>query len=131
VGGAWSALVNLALFAWALASGRSRAEAMTMCFVSLVLIQFVKAFSFRSETRSVLHRPFANRWLDLAIAWELALLAAVVYVPALHSPFGTFALTPADWAVVAFTAFTVAPVLELAKWLVGRARRPDLSTGMP
>jgi Ca2+-transporting ATPase len=117
VGGFWSMLANLALFAWALASGRSTAEAMTMTFVSLVLIQFLKAYSFRSDRRSVLHRPFANRWLNLAIAWELALLAAIVYVPALHAPFGTFALTLADAAIVLATAATILPVMELTKAL--------------
>ncbi len=55
-----------------------------MTFVSLVLIQFFKAYNFRSDRHSVLHRPFANRWLNLAIVWELALLLVVVYVPFLH-----------------------------------------------
>jgi len=120
VGGVWSALLNLGVFAWALASGRSQVEAMTMCFVSLVLVQFVKAFSFRSETRSILHRPFANRWLDLAVAWEVALLLLIVYLPALHAPFGTFDLPLADWVIVVVAALTVATVLEAAKVLVRR-----------
>ncbi|HET9525031.1 MAG TPA: cation-translocating P-type ATPase, partial [Pyrinomonadaceae bacterium] len=38
-GGVWSAIINLGLFVWALSSGRSVQEAMTMTFVSLVLIQ--------------------------------------------------------------------------------------------
>jgi len=121
-GGVWSALLNLGVFAWALGSGRSEAEAMTMCFVSLVLVQFVKAYSFRSETHSILHRPFANGWLDLAVAWEVALLLLIVYLPALNRPFGTFALPLVDWVIVAGAALTVAPVLEAAKALVRRAR---------
>ena len=120
-GGAWSAVMNLAVFGWALASGRGQVEAMTMCFVSLVLVQFVKAYAFRSDTRSVLHRPFANRWLNLAIAWEVALLVTIVYVPALHEPFGTFALPRVDWLVVVAAALTVVPVLEAAKALLRRA----------
>ncbi len=44
VGGIWSTLVNLGLFVWAMDSGRSLQEAMTMTFVSLVLIQFFKAY---------------------------------------------------------------------------------------
>jgi Ca2+-transporting ATPase len=119
-GGLWSALLNLGLFAWALGSGRSRAEAMTMAFLSLVLVQFVKAFVFRSDRRSVLRRPFANRWLDLAIAWEVALLLLLVYLPALQRPFGTFALPAVDWAVVVAAALTVVPVLEGVKVLVRR-----------
>src|SRR5690606_11491245 len=70
VGGLWSAAVNLGVFAWALQSGRGLAEAMTMSFASLVLIQFFEAYYFRSDRRSVLERPFANRWLNLAILWE-------------------------------------------------------------
>ena len=91
-GGVWSAVVNLGLFTWALNSGRNIQEAMTMTFVSLVLIQFFKAYNFRSDRHSVLNRPFANRWLNLAIVWELALLALIVYMPLLHKPFGTFSL---------------------------------------
>ena len=42
-----------------------------MAFVSLVLIQFFKAYNFRSDRQSVLHHPFANKWLNIAILWEL------------------------------------------------------------
>ena len=61
-----------------------------MTFVSLVLIQFFKAYNYRSDRLSVFHRPFANRWLNLAIVWELVLLGVIIYVPWLHEPFGTF-----------------------------------------
>ena len=120
VGGVWSMIVNLSLFAWALGSGRGVVEAMTMTFVSLVLIQFVKAYNFRSDRISVLHRPFANRWLNLAIAWELALLALIVHLPFLNEPFGTFALPPLDWAIVIGVSLTILPVLETAKWMERR-----------
>ena len=117
VGGVWSALVNLALFAWATRSGRTIEAAMTLTFASLVLIQFFKAYNFRSDRRSVLVRPFANKWLNLAIVWELALLALVIHAPFLHEPFDTVALSPVDWLIAATLAFTVSPVLELAKWM--------------
>ena len=120
-GGFWSGLVNVSLFAWALSSGRPLDEAMTMTFVSLVLIQFFKAFSFRSERHSILVRPFENRWLDLAVLWELAVLAAVVYWPPMHTVFKTFPLSAVDALVVAAASFSVVPVLETAKWL-GRRR---------
>ncbi|MDT8420431.1 MAG: cation-translocating P-type ATPase [Desulfuromonadales bacterium] len=119
-GGAWSTVVNLFLFRWALDSGRSQAEAMTMTFVSLVLIQFLKAYCFRSDRHSMLRRPFANRWLNLAVAWECALLLLIVYLPVLHLPFNTFPLSPADWLVILSAALTILPVLEFTKWLVRR-----------
>jgi Ca2+-transporting ATPase len=120
IGGIWSALVNLGLFAWAVGSGYALREAMTMTFVSLVLIQFYKAYLYRSDRHSALHRPFSNRWLNLAIAWELALLALVVYLPAANELFGTYALPLKDWLRVNVLAATVAPVLELAKGMERR-----------
>jgi Ca2+-transporting ATPase len=91
-----------------------------MTFVSLVLIQFFKAYNFRSDRNSVLNRPFANKWLNLAILWELALLTLVVYLPLLQTPFGTFSLPLIDWVIVVALAFSVSPVLEVAKWMERR-----------
>ncbi len=128
VGGVWSMLVNIGLFAWALSSGRGMAEAVTMTFVSLVLIQFFKAYNFRSDRNSVLVRPFANKWLNLAIVWELAALAVIIYVPVLNGPFQTYALPFMDWAIVVSAAFTVSPVLELAKWMERRGSFGSLAS---
>jgi Ca2+-transporting ATPase len=119
-GGVWSAIVNLGLFVWALNSGRGIAEAMTMTFVSLVLIQFFKAYNFRSDRESVMREPFANKWLNLAIVWELILLGLILYVPFLETMFGTIALPVRDWLIIVAAAFTVSPVLELTKWIERR-----------
>jgi Ca2+-transporting ATPase len=120
VGGTWSALVNIGLFAWLIGSGRPLHEAMAMTFVSLVLIQFFKAYNYRSDRNSVIHRPFANRWLNLAVGWELLLLAAIVYVPFLQEPFGTFTFGWTDWVTAGALAFTIVPVIEFVKWLERR-----------
>jgi Ca2+-transporting ATPase len=120
IGGAWSMLINLGLFAWALSSGRSAEEAMTMTFVTLVLIEFFKAYNFRSERVSAFYRPLANRWLNLAVLWELLLLMVIVYVPFMQVPFATFSLTFEDWGVIIALALTITPVLEATKWVVRR-----------
>jgi Ca2+-transporting ATPase len=118
LGGIWSTLINLGLFAWALNSDRSVAEAMTMTFVSLVLIQFFKAYNFRSDRHSMFERTFSNKWLNLAVAWEILLLVLIIYLPFLNEPFGTYPLPLEDWIIVGGLAVTIIPVLELAKWLV-------------
>lgn len=128
LGGVWSALVNLGLFTWALNSGRGLDQAMTMTFVSLVLIQFFKAYNFRSDRHSVLRRPFANKWLNLAIIWEMVLLSLIVYLPFLHDAFGTYALSATDWLIVVGLAVTVVPVLELAKWMERRGWLGSMDT---
>jgi Ca2+-transporting ATPase len=121
-GGLWSTLVNLGLFAWLLHSGRETAQAMTMTFVTLVLIEFWKAYNFRSDSRSLCERPLANRWLNLAIGAEVALLPVIVYTPALQGPFATCPLSALDWCLVIGLASTITPVLELTKWLQRRGR---------
>jgi Ca2+-transporting ATPase len=106
LGGVWSTMINLGLFTWALKSSRSLEEAMTMTFVSLVLIQFFKAYNFRSDRHSVLNKPFANKWLNLAVSWETV--------------FSTYALPLMDWLIIGGLSVTIVPVLELAKWMERR-----------
>ena len=120
VGGLWSALVNIGLFMWLLRAGRSLEEAMAMTFVALILIQFFNAYNYRSDRFSILRRPFANRWLNLAVGWECLLVLVVIYTPFLQEPFGTFSFGWRDWALPAAMAFTIVPVLEAMKWMVRR-----------
>ena len=124
VAGGWSALVNVGLFAWAL-TARGLEQAMALVFVTLVLIEFAKAYAFRSERYSVVHRTFANKWLNRAMAWELLLLVAVVYSPWLQVPLGTFAFSVADWLLATGLAATVLPVLDLTKWMLRRDATED------
>jgi len=44
----------------------------------------------------------------------------MVYVPFLQGPFSTYGLSIMDWAIVILLAFSVSPVLELAKWMERR-----------
>jgi Ca2+-transporting ATPase len=126
-GGFWSAVINIGLFTWLLRAGRPVEEAMAMTFVSLILIQFFKAYNYRSDRYSVLRRPFANRWLNLAVGWECVLLLVIVYTPFLQEPFGTFSFGWRDWARPAALAFTIVPVLEFVKWAVRRGTFGRLS----
>ncbi|NTW51038.1 MAG: cation-translocating P-type ATPase [Chlorobiaceae bacterium] len=117
-GGIWSTIVNLSLFQWARYSGRPLREAMTMTFVSLVLIQFFKAYNFRSDKYPVFKAPFANRWLNLAILWELLMLASIVSIPVLMIPFSTFPMSFEDWLIVIICTLSIIPVIEVVKWFI-------------
>jgi len=132
-GGLWSTIINVGLFTYMLTSlgyfgeisesavkEAALTHAMTMIFLSLVLTEFFKAYCFRSDRETILRRPFANKWLNLAILWELTLLSLIVYVPVLEEAFGIYDLPLNDWLLVAGLAFTVVPVLELTKWLIRR-----------
>jgi Ca2+-transporting ATPase len=119
-GGLWSAVVNASLFISLLQAGRPLEQVMAMTFVSLVLIQFFNAYNCRSDRLSIVRKPFANRWLNTAVLWELLLLGIILYVPFFHEPFGTFSLTGSDWALAVGLASTIVPVQELVKWMVRR-----------
>jgi Ca2+-transporting ATPase len=119
-GGLWSAIVNIGLFTWALGTGRPLQEVMALTFVALVLIQFFNAYNCRSDRLSILHRPFANRWLNIAVAWEVALLIAIANVPFLQRAFGTFGFSVTDWLLTIVLAFSIVPVLEVVKWMIRR-----------
>lgn len=119
VGGVWSALVNLGVFKWALDEGRGIGEAQGLCFLTLVLIQFFKAYNFRSDKKSVFKiGMFRNKWLNLAIVSQVILMLLIVYAPFLQELFRTFSLGVGDWAVVILLAGSVFPVLEITKLMI-------------
>jgi Ca2+-transporting ATPase len=120
LGGAWSALANLTLFTGARYLGYTDGAAMTLTFVSLVLMEFFKAYGYRSTDHHVLHRPLVNRWLNAAIVWEIVLLVVILYVPFLRNAFGLTPPSLAEWAFLLFWSHTILPVLELGKWLERR-----------
>lgn len=116
VGGVWSCLVNLGVFKWALDADRGMLEAQALCFLTLVLIQFFKAYNFRSDKQSIFKIGiFKNKWLNIAIPWEIALLVVIVYTPVLQHSFHTFPLGGFDWLIVVLLAATIFPVLEMTK----------------
>jgi len=78
------------------------------------------AYNFRSERVSLLYKPFANKWLNLAVAWELLPLAAVLYVPFLQEAFSTYGLQSSEWVAILIAAGTIFPVMELMKWMLRR-----------
>ena len=118
LGGLWSTIINLGVYLGALRLGYTQAHAMTLTFVTLVLIQFLKAYNFRSIRSSALIRPWANKWLNLAVSWELVLLVFVVHWSFLQTPFGTISLTAIEWLVAFGLSATIFPVLEATKYLL-------------
>lgn len=118
MGGVWSAIVNLTVFTGALYRGYPVEKAMSMTFVSLVLIQFLKAYNYRSDHLSVFNKPFANKWLNHAIFWELVLLYLTLTLPVLRDVFGIASLSLLEWLYLGAAAASVVPVVEFGKWLV-------------
>jgi Ca2+-transporting ATPase len=125
--GIWTAIVTLGVFLWAIDTGKNFLEAQSMCFVTLILIEFFNAFNCRSLEHSLFKiGPFTNRWLLLAIIWECIMLGLVVYLPVLQGPFNTYALTLADWIIAILSASTIFIAAEIYKLIMTRRRPKDL-----
>jgi Ca2+-transporting ATPase len=109
-------IVPLGVFIWALDNGKQMVEAQCLCFVTLILIQFVNAFSCRSLEKSMFNLGVkSNKWLLAAIAWEICLLAAIIYIPALREPFNTYPLDVQDWLIAVTGAGTLVIAAEIYK----------------
>ena len=120
-GALWSTVVNIGLYIWAREAGKSLEWGMTLVFASLILFQLLNTYCFRSGHFSTFHLPFANRWLNRAVVWELFLFLCVIYIPTFQTALGTVPLSLLDWAIAVLAAGTIVPVLEVAKWLVRRS----------
>ncbi len=125
--GIWTAVVTIGIFVWAVDSGKNFLEAQSMCFVTLILIEFFNAFNCRSLEHSLFKiGPWSNRWLLLAILWECILLGLIVYLPVLQGPFNTYALTLTDWVIAVLSASTIFIGVEIYKLIVSRVRTKGL-----
>jgi P-type Ca2+ transporter type 2C len=90
----------------------------------LIIIQFFKAYNFRSDKKSILAiGMFRNKWLNLSILSQIVLLWLIVEVPALNGLFNTYPLNLEEWIIVILVAATIFPVLELGKFFIRRQER--------
>jgi magnesium-transporting ATPase (P-type) len=70
-------------------------QATTATFAAIVACQIGTAFAARTQHSSLRAvGPWSNPLLLAGIAFELVFAAAVIYLPPLHSVFGTASLTP-------------------------------------
>ena len=118
------AIGALASYAFSLyVLGHDALEASTMCFTTLVLGELLRAYSARSEHRSIFRmKPFSNAFLNKTVIFSLVFMALVVYVPFLQPVFKTVALAPSMLGASAM--FAILPILggELAKLVTGRMK---------
>jgi Ca2+-transporting ATPase len=131
--GAWEAALGLAGYFFAywhagwrpgepLAdSGPLYRTATTMSLAGVVACQLGSGLACRSSRHSIFSLGwFTNRPLAWAMLAELALLAALIYVPVVARIFGLAPLQPAHWAVLAGFPFVVLGAEELRKAVCAR-----------
>jgi magnesium-transporting ATPase (P-type) len=109
-----------------IADPRVYAMGTTAVMVGIMAGQLGNLISTRVGLHSALKsNPLTNRWIPIGILIELALLAAIVYVPFLQPIFGTAALAPVDWLTLALLAPAVLIIDEARKYLTRRIAKRD------
>lgn len=116
----WAIIINTGLFLWLLGNGADENAARTSVFVLLTLTEFFKAYNCRSDRTSLIRKPFANKWLNIAVLWEALLLGVILSIPILRTAFGLTTLAWNDLVPLTLLAATIIPVFEIAKWMVRR-----------
>ena len=113
------ATATLGAFMWAYDGPETLAYAQTIAFTTLVTAELLRAFTSRSDIRSIFEiGVFSNRWMVLATLSSFALQLAVLYTPALRPVFSTIPLELVrDWLPILGFAILPAAAAEITKWI--------------
>ncbi|PTW62335.1 Ca2+-transporting ATPase [Breoghania corrubedonensis] len=118
--GGYIALMAMALFREALATGASELHAQTLAFTAFVVLEKANAFNFRHLDDGPFSGLKRNPWLLVAIALALSLQVAVVHVPLFNDWFSTVPLTLLDWSLIALAAIPMVALGYLTRPLARR-----------
>ncbi|HEM5949133.1 TPA: cation-translocating P-type ATPase [Streptococcus suis] len=94
------------------------ADALTMAYVTLGLIQLVHAFSVKSVYQSIFTvGPFKNKLFNWSIVAAFLLLMATVVIPGFNTFFKVSILTPTQWMVTVIGSGLMVVVVEIVKFV--------------
>jgi Ca2+-transporting ATPase len=92
------------------------ADALTMAFATLGLMQLFHAFNVKSVYQSLFKvGPFRNRAFNWAILLSFALMMVIIVVPGLNDIFRVAHLDLYQWGVVLGSSFAIIPIVEIVK----------------
>lgn len=88
----------------------------TMAFATLGLIQLFHAFNVKSVYKSLgTVGAFKNKLFNYAILVSAVMLLSVMVIPGLTTVFDVATLTAEQWLFVVGSAFSIVPIVEIAK----------------
>ncbi|HEL1608292.1 TPA: cation-translocating P-type ATPase [Streptococcus suis] len=94
------------------------ADALTMAYVTLGLIQLVHAFNVKSVYQSIFTvGPFKNKLFNWSIVAAFLLLMATVVIPGFNTFFKVSILTPTQWMVTVIGSGLMVVVVEIVKFV--------------
>jgi len=96
-------------------------QAATMSFLGIVILQVGNVFACRTEVASMFRVGlFSNKLLNIGVAFELVLTAALMYIPFFHNIFSTYPLSFKHWLFYVVFIPVLIGAEELRKWTIRR-----------
>jgi P-type Ca2+ transporter type 2C len=125
----FGAVVETPLFLGVFLYGLDNIEvARTEIFLMFVIIELILAMNFRSLRYSVFEAP-PHKWLLIAIAWELALIAILVQFDPVRDAFGINMPTLKDVGFVLALGAGIFASIEALKWALRKRHVGRLARG--
>lgn len=113
-------LIECPIFLWIFLQNVSDLGlARTKIFFMFVVIELIIAINFRSLRYSLVQAP-PHKWLLLAIAWELALVAGLIQLAAVREAFGIALPAVSDLGMILALGVGIMITIELTKSLMRR-----------
>lgn len=94
-------------------------HARTEIFFLFIIIELVIALNCRSLIYSVFKAP-PHKWLLIALAWELALIAVLIQIPSVREAFGITKPSFSDLAIIIAFGVVVFAIIEATKVILRR-----------
>lgn len=93
------------------------ADALTMAYVTLGMLQFFQAFNVKSVHGTMFHvNTFQNKIFNWSILFSGLMLAITILIPQLNPLFHVTELNNLQWSMVFGCGFLMIAIVELVKW---------------
>lgn len=103
------------------ALGLDATTTITLCFVTLIMIESFQSYNSKSMTNSLFStNPFDNKMLNIGIILTVLLTALLVQLPlgVIHTTLNIHPITFVQWIICIGVGALVIPLGELYKWIV-------------
>ncbi len=123
-------LITLGVYALALTfpvhtgNAAIHADALTMAYATLALIQLFHAFNVKSTYQSIFKiHPFKNKMFNIGVAASFIMVAATIVIPGFNSLFHVSELNLVQWLTVLGAGLLMIVIVEIVKLFQRRSMK--------
>lgn len=106
------------------ANAAMHADALTMAYATLALIQLFHAFNVKSTYQSIFKvHPFKNKMFNIGVATSFIMVAATILVPGFNGLFHVTELNLLQWSIVLGAGVLMVLIVEIVKFFQRRTSK--------